>query len=258
MSGWNPAGSAAPSPTRRAGPCCRSPASCGCSAWASASPCSSSASSSSACSGTWRLATLYPSNRARIAALLVYAAIPLVPGVISTGRLTALVAYAAVPWFVQLLRVAVGIGTADPASAADDLADGIIGLAVRERVRRTALLADRHRPRRGAGAGRARRRRRRLRRPRAHHARRRRRLADRGVVHRPRPGRLGRWPGCSTCRGRRRGRGTTSSPRSSPGRPAAASSTWRRWRSGRPGSRCSRWPSTSRCSSPSPSAGRGG
>ena len=91
--------------------------------------------------GTWRLATLYPSNRARIAALLVYAAIPLVPGVISTGRLTALVAYAAVPWFVQLLRVAVGIGTADPASAADDLPDGIIGLTPRERVRRTALLA---------------------------------------------------------------------------------------------------------------------
>ena len=91
--------------------------------------------------GAWRLATLYPSNRARIAALLVYAAIPLVPGVISTGRLTALVAYAAVPWFVHLLRVAVGIGTADPAPAADELVDGIIGLTRRERVRRTALLA---------------------------------------------------------------------------------------------------------------------
>ena len=63
------------------------------------------------------------------------------PGVISTGRLTALVAYAAVPWFVHLLRVAVGIGTADPAAAADDLVDGVIGLDRRERVRRTALLA---------------------------------------------------------------------------------------------------------------------
>ena len=91
--------------------------------------------------GTWRLATLYPSNRARVVALLVYAAIPLVPGVISTGRLTALFAYAAVPWFVHLLRVAVGIGTADPAAAQDDLRDGIIGLSIRERVRRTALLA---------------------------------------------------------------------------------------------------------------------
>ncbi len=90
--------------------------------------------------GTWRLATLYPSNRARIGALLVYAAVPLVPGVISTGRLSALFAYAALPWFVHLLRNAVGIGTADPAAAADDLRDGIIALARRERVRRTALL----------------------------------------------------------------------------------------------------------------------
>ena len=63
------------------------------------------------------------------------------PGVISTGRLTALFAYAAIPWFVHLLRVAVGIGTADPAAAKDDLRDGIIGLSIRERVRRTALLA---------------------------------------------------------------------------------------------------------------------
>ncbi|MET0145968.1 MAG: glycosyltransferase [Ilumatobacteraceae bacterium] len=90
--------------------------------------------------GAWRLATLYPSNRARVSALLVYAAVPLVPGVISTGRLSALFAYAAIPWFVHLLRVAVGIGTADPAAAVDDLRDGVIALSWRERVRRTALL----------------------------------------------------------------------------------------------------------------------
>ena len=90
--------------------------------------------------GTWRLATVYPTNRARITVLAVYAAIPLVPGIMSTGRLSALVAYAAVPWFVQLLRVAVGIGTADPAAASDDLVDGVIALSARERVRRTALL----------------------------------------------------------------------------------------------------------------------
>ncbi len=94
--------------------------------------------------GTWRLATVFPSSRARIAALVVYAAVPLVPGVISTGRLSALLAYAAVPWFVHLLRLAVGIGTADPLAAAhgqDELVDGVIDLRVRERVRRTALLA---------------------------------------------------------------------------------------------------------------------
>ena len=123
--------------------------------------------------GTWRLATLYPSNRARIVALLVYAALPLVPGVISTGRLTALFAYAAIPWFVHLLRVAVGIGTADPAAAQDDLRDGIIGLSIRERVRRTALLAIVTGARRGAGAGRPARRRGHLRRARADQPRRR-------------------------------------------------------------------------------------
>jgi GT2 family glycosyltransferase len=90
--------------------------------------------------GTWRLATVFPSNRARIAALVVYTALPLVPGVMSTGRLGALVAYAAVPWFVHLLRVAVGIGTADPAAAATDLVDGILTPSPRDRVRRTALL----------------------------------------------------------------------------------------------------------------------
>ena len=90
--------------------------------------------------GTWRLATVFPSNRARIAALVVYTALPLVPGVMSTGRLSALVAYAAVPWFVHLLRVAVGIGTADPAAADTDLVDGVLAPSVRDRVRRTALL----------------------------------------------------------------------------------------------------------------------
>ena len=44
--------------------------------------------------GAWRLVTVFPTNRPRIAALAVYAAVPLTPGVISTGRLTALVAYA--------------------------------------------------------------------------------------------------------------------------------------------------------------------
>ena len=78
--------------------------------------------------GTWRLATVFPSNRARIAALVVYAAMPLVPGVISTGRLSALVAYAIVPWFVHLLRAAAGIGTADPSAEAQDLVEGVLDL----------------------------------------------------------------------------------------------------------------------------------
>ena len=75
----------------------------------------------------------------RIVALVAYIAMPLLPGVISTGRMSALVAYAALPWFVDLVRSAAGIGTADPAAAAVDLADGVIPLGSRERVRRIAV-----------------------------------------------------------------------------------------------------------------------
>jgi len=89
--------------------------------------------------GVWRLADLFPTNRERIVALVAYVAMPLVPGVISIGRLGALVAYATVPWFVHLLRNAAGIATADPATAAADLPDGVIELTVRERIRRAAV-----------------------------------------------------------------------------------------------------------------------
>jgi GT2 family glycosyltransferase len=89
--------------------------------------------------GVWRLADLFPSNRERIVALVTYVAMPLLPGVISTGRLTAVVAFAALPWFVHLVRLGVGIGTADPHAAAADLVDGVIDLGVRERLRRVAV-----------------------------------------------------------------------------------------------------------------------
>lgn len=89
--------------------------------------------------GIWRLSDLFPSNRERTLAVITYVAMPIVPGIISTGRMTALITYAMLPWFVHLLRIAVGIGTADPASVSADLADGVIDLGVRERVRRTAV-----------------------------------------------------------------------------------------------------------------------
>lgn len=90
--------------------------------------------------GVWRLAAVFPSPRGRIAALVVYAALPLVPGVISTGRLSALIAYAVVPWFVQQLRLAVGIGTADPQADTFELAEAVVELAWRDRVRRIAVV----------------------------------------------------------------------------------------------------------------------
>ena len=86
--------------------------------------------------GMWKLATVFPSTRARIGALAVYAASPLVGGAMSGGYLTVLVVYAALPWTVHLLRRAAGIETADPRIADEDIADGVIALAFDEQVRR--------------------------------------------------------------------------------------------------------------------------
>ncbi|HSP30145.1 MAG TPA: glycosyltransferase family 2 protein [Ilumatobacteraceae bacterium] len=91
--------------------------------------------------GLWRLAAVFPSTRARIAALLVYALSPLVSGAMSGGRLTVLVAYAATPWVLHLVRRAAGVETADPHSADFDVTDGIIDLAPGERLRRVVVAA---------------------------------------------------------------------------------------------------------------------
>ena len=91
--------------------------------------------------GAWRLSAVFPSNRARIAALLVYALSPLVSGAMSGGRLTVLVVYAATPWVLHLMRRAAGIETADPSSAELDVADGVIDLAPSDRLRRTLATA---------------------------------------------------------------------------------------------------------------------
>ena len=87
--------------------------------------------------GVWRLAAVFPSTRARVAALLVYSLSPLVSGAMSGGRLTVIVVYAATPWVLHLVRRASGVETADPSSADLDLADGVIALAPGDRVRRT-------------------------------------------------------------------------------------------------------------------------
>ncbi|MGH9133808.1 MAG: glycosyltransferase family 2 protein, partial [Ilumatobacteraceae bacterium] len=89
--------------------------------------------------GMWRLAAVFPANRARIAAMVVYAATPLVPGVMATGRWSVLAWYAALPWMVYLLRRAVGIHTADPEADDDDLTDGIGPMTRRDRLRYMAL-----------------------------------------------------------------------------------------------------------------------
>ncbi len=63
--------------------------------------------------GIWRLASLFPTARARIAALVVYAAVPLPSQLLSSGRWGALACYATVPWVVHLLRRSAGIESFD-------------------------------------------------------------------------------------------------------------------------------------------------
>ena len=91
--------------------------------------------------GVWRLATVFPSTRARVAALLVYAASPLVSGSMSGGLVTVLVVFAATPWVIHLVRRAAGIETADPSSADLDIVDGVVELAPVDRIRRTVAAA---------------------------------------------------------------------------------------------------------------------
>lgn len=61
--------------------------------------------------GMWRLASLFPTARARVAALVVYAALPLPAELLGNGRWAALACYGALPWALHLLRRIAGIET---------------------------------------------------------------------------------------------------------------------------------------------------
>ncbi|MEJ7799003.1 MAG: hypothetical protein WKF60_00690, partial [Ilumatobacter sp.] len=91
--------------------------------------------------GAWRLATVFPMNRARIACMVIYVGTPLVPGLLSRGDWSALVWFAALPWLVHLLRRAAGLETADPDADVLDLADGVAQVTVRHRARAMAFLS---------------------------------------------------------------------------------------------------------------------
>jgi GT2 family glycosyltransferase len=88
--------------------------------------------------GAWRLATIFPTVRARITVLVVYAAVPLPTQLLSAGRWSALVGYALAPWAVHLLRRLAGIDTrsleAEPAAETER------DVATRKRVRIFAQL----------------------------------------------------------------------------------------------------------------------
>jgi hypothetical protein len=85
--------------------------------------------------GAWRLATVFPATRARVAVLVVYVGTPLMPGVLGSGDLEALVWFAVLPWLVHLARRSAGIDTADPDMVAVDLTDGVIPVARRSWIR---------------------------------------------------------------------------------------------------------------------------
>lgn len=90
--------------------------------------------------GAWRLATVFPVNRARIAGMVVYVGTPLVPAALGRGDWSALAWYAALPWMVHLARRFVGLEAADPLAAAEDLTDGLAPVGVRHRVRALGYL----------------------------------------------------------------------------------------------------------------------
>ena len=89
--------------------------------------------------GIWRLAGLFPTARARIAALVVYAAVPLPSQLLSSGRWGALACYATAPWVVHLLRRSAGIESFD--SDDSNRADSNTPVPARTRLRLLCQLA---------------------------------------------------------------------------------------------------------------------
>jgi GT2 family glycosyltransferase len=70
--------------------------------------------------GVWRFSSVYLVRSGRIAATVMYAAVPLPYAAIAAGRWGALTTYALLPWTAHLLRLLVGHVTIDLASANSD------------------------------------------------------------------------------------------------------------------------------------------
>jgi GT2 family glycosyltransferase len=95
--------------------------------------------------GIWRLSSVFATNRPRIAALVTYVAVPLVPGAIAAGRWSGLVCYGSLPWLLHLVRRGAGTDV-NPSvsfqrSELDDDVDARVALSARERARRLAVAA---------------------------------------------------------------------------------------------------------------------
>ena len=91
--------------------------------------------------GAWRAMSIFPSSRARIVGLVVFAAVPLPYNALSAGRWGVVVAYGAMPWVVHLLRLIARVEPALTARADSDVADAFATPDRRELIRRIAQLA---------------------------------------------------------------------------------------------------------------------
>lgn len=91
--------------------------------------------------GAWRLATIFPTPRARVVVLVLYAAVPLPSQLLSAGRWSALVCYAMAPWVVHLLRRLAGLDTRALDGRPNDAdVDAVRAVPTRKRVRILAQL----------------------------------------------------------------------------------------------------------------------
>lgn len=89
--------------------------------------------------GAWRVGSIFPFNRGRIAVMAVYVGAPLVPLMLGTGSFSALVWFAGLPWLVNELRRAAALEPADPDAAGRDLRDGVASVSLEHRIRAIAV-----------------------------------------------------------------------------------------------------------------------
>ena len=91
--------------------------------------------------GAWRVMSIFPSSRARIAGLVVFASVPLPYSALGAGRWGVVVAYGASPWVVHLLRKIALIEPALLARSDADVVDAFDTFNRREELYRVARLA---------------------------------------------------------------------------------------------------------------------
>ena len=89
--------------------------------------------------GAYRLGSVFPTARARLTTLVVYAAVALPSQLLSAGRWSALVVYAATPWALHIGRRFAGIDTFATPPGVD--VDGVGALPARRELRLFAQLA---------------------------------------------------------------------------------------------------------------------